>query len=174
MRNRRLYAALILFPTLFLSAALAQTSTNTPAAPQARFSTWTAELNGGTYIVRLDTVRSVSLSAYIVDGGVMVTEVTIATDSDVMGRFYYMEPFSVKTGTSLGDTALDKIKSSAEEVATRTGNADKMLLVMKNYPTTTHAKTVEYRVASKEVINKLFVSARDAWLTSNSRKFSVE
>lgn len=140
----------------------------------SKFPVWVAELPGGTYAVAVMRINSVSLSTYVVDGAVSVTEVSIETTGDVQGRFYYMEPSVTSTGTSLGNTVLDKTQQLLTEAATRTGNSDKLMTVMKNYPTTTHAKTVEYRLPSKDAVMKLFQSARDTWFQQGRTKFTLQ
>lgn len=140
----------------------------------SKFPIWVAELPGGTYAVSVARISSISLASYVVDGAVQVTEVSIETTGDVQARFYFMEPSVTATGTSLGNTVIDKTQQLLTEAATRTGNADKLLTVVKNYPLTTHAKTVEYRLPSKEAVNKLFQSARDTWFQQGRTKFSLE
>ena len=43
----------------------------------------------------------------------------------------------------------------------RTGQGDVWKKVVKNYPATTHARTVEYRLTSREQLNKIFAGAED-------------
>jgi hypothetical protein len=43
--------------------------------------------------------------------------------------------------------------------------------VVKSYPTTTHAHTVEYRLVDRESLNKLFDSIEEAWLNGRAGSF---
>jgi hypothetical protein len=46
-------------------------------------------------------------------------------------------------------------------------------MVHKQYPTTTHSKTVEFRVKDLGTLNALVSSARTAWMSGKGRKFVV-
>jgi hypothetical protein len=70
-----------------------------------------------------------------------------------------MEAAVVTPPGGIGAATFDKVKSLAGEAGERTGAAEMWKNVRKTYPTTTHARTVEYRVSSKESLNKIFSSA---------------
>ena len=46
--------------------------------------------------------------------------------------------------------------------------------VIKTYPTTTHAHTVEYRLASKSDLQNLRQSLEQAWTTGRGANFKIE
>ena len=46
--------------------------------------------------------------------------------------------------------------------------------VVKQYPTTTHAKTVEFRVSGEGALDKLYDSVRNAWINGKGRKFTIK
>jgi hypothetical protein len=46
-------------------------------------------------------------------------------------------------------------------------------MVHKQYPTTTHSKTIEYRVNDLGTLGALHNSARTAWTSGKGRKFTV-
>lgn len=152
------------------AGAAAATPTGSVAATQNAF--WRCELPGGTFLVALRNIQSVSTSEYIVDGAARVTEVTIATSSSVEGRFYYLEPV---TPSAVGAT-LQQLQQHVQDLAaSHVNDADKVWeKVVKNYPTTTHAHTVEYRLTSKENIQQLYGSLEQAWTTGRGASLKTE
>jgi len=128
---------------------------------QAAF--WRCELPGGVFVVSLASLASVSIHEYVVDGAARVTELTIATNSAVVARFYFLEPMIPKSPVGIGQTLLDKAQQRVQEGANRTGMEEVWKKVVKNYPATTHAHTVEYRLDSVEQVKKLQNSLENAW-----------
>jgi hypothetical protein len=139
---------------------------------QAAF--WKGDLPGGTYVVSLPTISSVSTHEYLVDGVVRVTELTVATSSSVVARFYYLEPLTTQSPIGLGQSIIDKVQEKMEEGAARAGVEPPWKKVVKNYPTSTHAHTVEYRVESLEQIKKLFNSLESAWRNNRETTLKIE
>jgi hypothetical protein len=152
-----------------LASVAAQESSPTP--DQLRRGIWRAELPGGVYIVRLSAITSVSRHEYVVDGAARVTEVNIATAGSELARFYFIEPNTPKSPVAAGQRALNTIEGKAKEVSARVESDDLRERVVKSYPTATHAHTVEYRLADKESLNKLFKSIEDSWLGERSGSF---
>jgi hypothetical protein len=129
---------------------------------QSRVPLWTCKLPGGTYEVRLSSIVAVSSHEYIVDGAARVTEVNIDTTGNSLVRFYYLEPMTPTSPIGLGQSALNKLQDYAKEAATRTDTEEVWEKVVKNYPTSTHAHTVEYRLDSKDDLDKIFTSVDTA------------
>lgn len=123
---------------------------------------WICVTPGGTYEVALRSIVSVSTCQYLVDGVASVNEVNIDTTGNMSVRFYYIEPVTTTSPIGLGQSALDKVQELQKEVADRSG-VDVWKKVVKNYPTTTHAHTIEYRVDSKDALSKIFTSAEQAF-----------
>jgi hypothetical protein len=46
--------------------------------------------------------------------------------------------------------------------------------VVKSYPTTTHARTVEYRLQSREELNKIFDAADEAFRLQKQKTVKIE
>ena len=128
------------------------TSTNLPGR-------WEADLPGGSFVVSVSKIASVSTSEYIVDAAARVTELTIGTTSSVTARFYYIEPI---VQNDRAQQLMDKIQGHAQNVADHTGQDAVWQKVVKNYPLTTHAHTVEYRLSAKEQVQSLFNSVNTA------------
>ncbi len=131
-------------------------------------SFWQAELRGGHYMVRLDRVASVSRHEYVVDGAARVVEVTVATNSSALARFYYLEPVGAGGALSVAGAAAERARDAADEVSRRTTGTG-AYQVVKNYPASTHAHTVEYVIPSLLQLDSLYNSLRDAMETGTGR-----
>lgn len=152
-----------------LATAGAQTPTPDPNSPER--GTWTADLPGGTYIVMLSAITSISQHEYVVDGAARVTEVNINTLGPIIARFYFIEPNAPQMPDGIGQSGVEMLKEKTAEAMGRTGGDEAWSKVMKNYPTTTHAGTVEYRLSSLESLGKLFKSVERSWLGKKPGKF---
>ncbi len=135
---------------------------------------WRSELPGGTYEVALNAIIAVSIHEYAVDNTARVTEVNIDTSGSMSVRFYFLEPNIPNSPIGLGQSTLDKAQEMVREAVDRTGQSDIWTKVVKNYPTTTHAHTIEYRLESKEQLQKLFHSADVAFRTGKNTTFKPE
>jgi hypothetical protein len=140
---------------------------NTPGASPTASATatailmWRCNLPGGSYSVALRAVVSVSSHEYLVDGAVRVTEVNIDTVGNALARFYYIEPPTVNSPIGLGNATAAKAQELLQQGAEMSGQ-DVWQKVIKNYPTTTHAHTIEYRVTDKATLSALYMSAEAA------------
>jgi hypothetical protein len=138
-------------------------------AGAARF--WQAKLGDGHYIVALDHITSVSRHKYLLDGALIVDEVTVDSMGQALARFYHITPV---TDAMPGNTAAQITKRSTElieKVAERAGS-DLPNMVVKKYPETTHARTIEYRILSETELTALFKSVQKAWESGQGRVFS--
>ena len=137
---------------------------------------WRCELPGGVYMVSLPSISSVSTHEYVVDGAARVTELTVATNSAVVARFYYIEPMVPKTSTGVADVVMDKVQQQASDAAAKAGVEEVWKKVGKNYawPNTTHAHTVEYRLESVDQVKKLQTSLENAMRTGADTRIKVD
>lgn len=177
MNTRHLFAALLFLSPLTLSAQEAGGGEGTPPAGKEEDSNrrfWQAELPGGAYIVALDRICSVGKHEYIVDGGFLVTEVSIETVGTVVARFYYGEPYQVQTPGATGQAVNRRVQDVVETVKGRTAANQADGLVVKNYPTSTHAHTIEFRLTDKDNLEALFQSVNRAWITGRGVKFTIK
>lgn len=169
-------------PFLFLLAAApllhAQSATpapTTPAPTQTNILMWRCNLPGGSYSVALRSIVSVSSHEYLVDGIARVTEVNIDTTGNALVRFYYIEPTVPNTPLGIGAGTIDKAQQLLREGADRSGQSDVLWQkVVKNYPTTTHSRTIEYRLADKGALKQLFDSAESALRLNRNTVFEVK
>lgn len=161
--------SILAFSWASLALLPAQTPTPTPDAPSDR-GVWRAVLPGGTFVVALSAITSVSSHEFVVDNTARVTEVTVATAGSLIGRFYYLEPNVPEAPGGIGQSAITFMQDKLTEGAERTGS-DAWKKVIKTYPASTHAHTVEYRIDSKEVLQKLYKNLETAWLRGRGDTF---
>jgi hypothetical protein len=170
-------AALLL--VLLASATLTAQETKPPSdapAPTGDRSNrvlFRASLPGGTYEVAVGAIVAVASHEYVVDGIARVTEVNIDTTGALVARFYYLEPLTPNTPGGVGAATVDKVQSLLKEAAERSGQ-DAWKKVVKNYPTTTHARTIEYRVTEKEHLSRIFAGAEEAFRLNKTVMVKVE
>ena len=166
------------FSLAALQTASAQTATAaaTPASTSRPDALWQCTLPGGVYLVALRSIASISSHEYVVDGAARVTEVTVATNSTVEARFYYLEPLVANTSSPVVPTgALTVLTQHAQDLATAHSPVeDVWQKVVKNYPATTHAHTVEYRLTSKANLQALYASLSQAWTTGKGVNFATQ
>lgn len=174
---------LFLFALLLLALPLhAQRNTPPPTPPQGTPSAtptptnilmWRCNLQGGSYSVALRAIVSVSSHEYLIDGGVRVTEVNIDTTGNALARFYYLDSPQVNTPSNIGAATIQKTQELLQEGAERSGQ-DVWKKVVKTYPTTTHAHTIEYRVADKNTLTQLYESAESALRLNKNTVFEAK
>ncbi|MGC6464737.1 MAG: hypothetical protein ACON38_15975 [Akkermansiaceae bacterium] len=134
---------------------------------------WEASLPGGEYSVKLGAITSISKHSYVLDATLLVTEVAVDTTGNALARFYYIEPITKDTEFN----ALARFHKRAEELRNRTQKrmgtqADEM--AQKNYPMTTHARTIEFRIMHEGTLNALYSSLYRAWDSGKGRTFRIQ
>lgn len=159
---------------IILSNGLAQT--HTPAGESNRLPNfWRVILPAGIYQVRLDRIQSISTHEYTIEPVLRVTELTVETGGSVVTRFYFQETVTPQSPLGLGQSGIDLVKNKTEEIAERlAGDKAPWKRVVKVYPTTTHAHTVEYRLSSKETVEELRKSAEKAWTTGLGEEIKID
>jgi hypothetical protein len=152
--------------------------TPTPAPPSAdptktaALPLFRAKLPGGMYEVAVRSIVAVTSHEYIVDGIARVTEVNVDTSGSLLARFYYIEPQQPNSPLGLGTSTLEKAQELFKEAADKTGQ-DAWKKVIKNYPTTTHARTVEYRMQKREDLDKIFEAAEEAFRLQKNKSITI-
>ena len=133
---------------------------------------WQGSLPGGSYAVALSRITSISKHEYLLDGNLIVTEVTIDTIGSTTLRVYQLTPAAQYGTLATGRKIVERGKDLLDRAGQRTG-ADIANMVQKQYPTTTHAKTIEFRVKDLGTLDALLGSAKGAWISGKGRKFVV-
>lgn len=158
------------------ASAQAPTPSPSPGATpdlSGRVPLWICVTPGGTYEVALRSIVSVSNCEYILNGVARVSEMNIDTTGNMAVRFYYIEPLTPTSPLGIGQSTIDKAQEILGEAASRTGQDEVWKKVVKNYPTSTHAHTIEYRVDSKDDLDKIFKSAELAFRTFKPTTYMV-
>lgn len=161
----------IVFITLVQAFAAAHAQQATPTPEPSRRPTWRADMPAGSYIVLLSAITSISRHEYVVDGAARVSEVNISALGSDSVRFYFIEPNTPQMPGGIGQSGVEMLKEKAQEAVSRAGGDDVWQKVVKNYPATTHAHTVEYRLVARESLNKLFESLENSWKSGRSATF---
>ena len=133
---------------------------------------WQLALPDGNFMVSLDRISSIAKSSYVLDGGLIVTEVTIDTVVNALCRIYQITPTAENGSTSTAKQLTQRARQLTDRASERTG-ADLANMVQKNYPTTTHAKTIEYRVQERSTLDALYGSLSTAWTQGRGRRFTI-
>jgi len=165
-------ALMLMLATAPAGMAQNQPADNTSEANGPR-RFWQANVPGGSYMVALDRISSISKHTYVIDGNLRVYEVVIDTSGNSLVRFYYIIPVSEDAESNVAGRITERSKGIIEKVGERTG-VDGNSVVAKQYPTTTHAKTVEFRVGSEAELDKLLGSARKAWTSGIGKRFTIK
>lgn len=138
---------------------------------------WQASVGGGHYMVALERISAISRHKYLLDGSVIVDEVTVDALGQALARFYFLTPVTdAMTGNAAGNAAsriVDRGRDLIDKTASEAGT-DIHNMVVKKFPETTHAHTIEYRVLSAEELTGLYNSVRTAWETNRGRKFKIK
>lgn len=144
---------------------------NGDSPAQNRF--WQTTLPGGSFMVPLDRIVSVSRAKYVLDSSLIVDEVTVDTAGQALARFYFIAPISTalpgNTAADLTERAKELVDKSAEKAGITVQD-----MVVKKYPDTTHAKSIEFRILSEKDLNGLYNSVRNAWETGRGRHFKAK
>lgn len=164
--------ALLFLLALPLAAGAQSPSPSVTPSP-ARIPLWKCDLQGGAYEVALRSIVSISTHEYIADGVAKVTEMNIDTNGNMAVRFYYLEPITPTTPGGIGQSAVDRAQALVQEVAGRADVDQVWQKVVKNYPTSTHAHTVEYRLESLDQLQALFKSADTAFRNNQNTEVRV-
>jgi len=166
-----------LFASLFVALPLRAQTPAAPAAPatpspNTNIAMWRANLPGGSYSVALRSIVSVSTHEYVVDGAARVTETNIDTVGAALVRFYFIEPNTINAPAGFGAATIEKTQQLLQEGADKAGQGgDVWKKVVKSYPTTTHTRTIEFRLPSKEAVQKVFESAEGAFRLQRNTVF---
>jgi ribosomal protein L12E/L44/L45/RPP1/RPP2 len=133
---------------------------------------WQANLPGGHYMVALDRIASVSRHKYILDGAMVVDEVTVDAAGQALARFYFVTPITAGTRANTVAGLAGRAREVSGQLADRTG-VDLQDMVVKKYPETSHARTIEYRILSERQLGALHQSVKTAWESGHGRRFTT-
>lgn len=130
---------------------------------------WEVVTAQGRFVVRLDQIASVTEHEYLIDGALRVYECTVDTNGSQTARFYYLEPVTDSASVTSGSATLERLKGLADKATNKVGMGDVDTIVTKNYPTTTHAKTSEFRFQNRETITQIYDHIHRVWAEEKGR-----
>lgn len=134
---------------------------------------WQANLPSGHYMVALDRISNISMHEYLLDGQLIVNEVTIDTAGRALARFYHIAPLSDAAGRDEITRVVDRGRELLDRAGQKAGT-DAHNMAQKTYPTTTHAGTIEYRIMDKRDLSVLYSSLSKAWESGKGRKLTIK
>ncbi|MEN3943957.1 hypothetical protein WJU23_21825 [Prosthecobacter sp. SYSU 5D2] len=164
-------ALVALLSLLGTIASIAQAPAPLPQENIRRPELWAGQFNGGSYLVRCTQIQALSKHEYVADAAARVVEVNLTMNSNMTVRFYYLEPVRLEGGGMLGagQQALDKAREAMQNAASRISPTITVAKVVKSYPQTTHAHTVEFVLSSEERLNSLYESLEQSLRTGQGR-----
>ncbi|MEK7951285.1 hypothetical protein [Luteolibacter soli] len=134
---------------------------------------WQASLPGGHYMVAIDRIASISMHEYLLDEQLIVHEVVVDTNGRGLARFYHVVTVAENSNSATARELVAKGKELLDKAGQKAGT-DVKDMVQKNYPTTSHAGMVEYRLMDLRDLNALYKSLKNAWETGKGRKITVK
>ncbi len=170
--------SLMVFSELGNSQTINPNNPNNPTDPtqtdnnaqRGKKGFWEANLAGGNFVVALSRITSVSRHKYVLDGTVIVDEVTIDTEGQSLARFYFITPVTSAGPESNTAQLAERVLEIANNAASEKGSTVQDM-VQKKYPLTTHSKAIEYRLLTEAQLNALYLSVKTAWQSSDGRVF---
>lgn len=134
---------------------------------------WQAQLPGGHYMVALDRIASISVHEYLLDSTLIVHEMTVDTNGRALARFYHIQPVTDAMDRSEVTRVAERAREAADRVAQRAGT-DVQNMAQKQYPTTTHAGTIEYRILDLRDLDAMYNSLKKSWETGRGRTLTIK
>lgn len=164
---------MLLFSFFITNLLLAQedepSSIPTEPSQLAVGSFWEANIRGNHYIINSSRITSIGKQEYMAEG-VKISEVTITSSSSAIARFYYIELAGKSSSLNGVSNSISRLEQLTNGVADRAGIDP--YIVIKNYPTTTHAHTIEYRLQNLSSIEQLYKSALKSLKTQTNGSFT--
>lgn len=144
---------------------------------------------GREFYGRVNAINSVSLQEYITPPFVVTEMVIDMASSPLQLRIYTTEPLDPVTeaaevsrsavaqvpfGSTVLDNSLSGYDKASRPVRDTLGGVAGSIPARKDYPVATHAKTIEYKLKSREDLTTLFFNVRDRWLRRSEIEQSEE
>jgi hypothetical protein len=171
MKALLLAAAAVCFIGTVHAQSSAPPSSGTAEEEPTRDGLWDGRLKGGTYLVRSNQIVALSKHEYIADGVARVVEVNLTLNSNLTVRFYFLEPVKLEAGgvVGAGQQALERARALVQDATGRVSPGLTDPKVVKTYPVSTHAHTVEFVLASEDRLNSLHASLERSFRTGQGR-----
>lgn len=152
-----------------------QNQSESSEMPPSRIPYWKCELYGdNVFFARLNSIASVSIHTYNVDGVLNVDEVTVSTVGSAVARFYYIAKPTEEVPSSIPQKLSDRAESLLKKAAGKVGAADDLYGVQKIFPQTTHARIIEYRLREKKHVKEIYESLEVSLRRYRSATFRIK
>lgn len=173
-RRAGIGAALLLATAALLTPAHAQQQQGDPPPRRSKnaIALFSCTTPGGVYKVAVRAITAVSRHEYMVEG-TRVTEVNIDSTGQSQVRFYYLEILPTEAPHGVAQGLLNQANEAVKTITNKTNTDDVWKKVVKSYPTSTHAHTIEYRLAEKGDLMRIFDAANDAFTQQREVEVSV-
>lgn len=134
---------------------------------------WNGVFKGGRYLLKANQIIALSKHEYVADSVARVVEINLTLSSNTYVRFYYLEPVRLEAGGVLGagQDAIDKARTMVQDAASRISPTLTEPKVVKSYPASTHAHTVEFVLKEEARLNSLFDSLEGAFRDPGKKHF---
>jgi hypothetical protein len=134
---------------------------------------WQASVPGGHYMVAIDRIASISMHEYVLDGQLLVNEIVVDTNGRGLARFYHVAAAASDSSSGTARRVVEKGQELLDRAGQRAGT-DVHNLAQKNYPTTSHAGMIEYRILDLRDLRALYKSLQNAWETGKGRRITLK
>lgn len=134
---------------------------------------WQASLPGGHYMVAIDRIASISMHEYLLDGQLVVNEVVVDTNGRGLARFYHVATVAENSASGTARRVVEKGQELLDRAGQKAGT-DVHNMVQKNYPTTSHAGMIEFRLMDLRDLDAIYKSLKNAWESGKGRKITVK
>lgn len=162
-----------------LSSAFAQSGTSKVPAQDGALPPneplWIGNFASGQFVINLNKVVCIAKQSYVLDATLFVREVTIDTSGGSSQiRIYCIEPLTEKASNNALDIINDRAKGLGKNASAKVAEGvNPETVVTKSYPTTTHAHTIEFRVATPQEIDLCYTSILNAYKSGKGRVFTA-
>ena len=133
---------------------------------------WQAKLPGGNYMAALDRISSVSMHQYVLNTQLLVNEVVIDTNGRALARFYHVAHVAEGGASATASTVRERGRQVLDRAGQQAG-IDFHNLPQKDYPATSHAGMIEFRILNLADLKALYTSVQTAWESGRGRTITV-
>lgn len=134
---------------------------------------WQASLPGGHYMVAIDRIASISMHEYLLDGQLVVNEIVVDTNGRGLARFYHVATVAENSASGTARRVVEKGQELLDRAGQKVGT-DVHEMVQKNYPTTSHAGMIEFRISDLRDLQAIYKSLKSAWESGKGRKITLK
>ncbi|MDB6076490.1 MAG: hypothetical protein JWO82_237 [Akkermansiaceae bacterium] len=136
---------------------------------------WEVKFEDGDFMTALDKIVSISKSQYLLDGNLIVNEVTVDSGGRSLARFYHIAPVAdtlTEGKAAPVARAVTRAQGLVDEAAEKAGT-DVHNMAQKTYPATTHAGMIEYRIMDLKDLDAIYKSVQSAWQSGKAKRLTI-